>query len=108
MPAARPRAKSDEEEEAKAKDENEEEAKQQQQQEEEEEDGNAEDLFDSVIRIYCTHSEPNYHSPWQRLPQYSSTSSGFVVCLGKRRPRALLARALLARALLARAFALLC
>lgn len=40
---------------------------------------NDEDLLNSVIRIYCTHSEPNFNMPWQRRKQESSTSSGFVI-----------------------------
>ena len=35
--------------------------------------------MDAVVKIYCTHTEPNYSLPWQRKRQYSSTSSGFVV-----------------------------
>lgn len=38
-----------------------------------------EDVMDAVIKIYCTHTEPNYSLPWQRKRQFSSTSSGFVV-----------------------------
>ena len=38
-----------------------------------------EDVMDAVVKIYCTHTEPNYSLPWQRKRQYSSTSSGFVV-----------------------------
>lgn len=40
------------------------------------EDNNS--ILNSVIRIYCTHSEPNFGMPWQRLRQESSTSSGFI------------------------------
>lgn len=36
-------------------------------------------LWDSVVRIYCTHSEPDMTMPWQKERQYSSTASGFVV-----------------------------
>jgi hypothetical protein len=36
-------------------------------------------LLDGVVRIYCTHSEPNFSMPWQRLRQVSSTSSGFIL-----------------------------
>ena len=35
--------------------------------------------MDAVVKVYCTHTEPNYSLPWQRKRQYSSTSSGFVV-----------------------------
>ncbi|KAI7842528.1 hypothetical protein COHA_003882 [Chlorella ohadii] len=38
-----------------------------------------EDVMDAVVKIYCTHTEPNYSLPWQRKRQYASTSSGFVV-----------------------------
>lgn len=37
------------------------------------------DLFNSVVRVYCTHSEPNFNMPWQRMKQESSTSTGFVI-----------------------------
>jgi len=40
------------------------------------EDNNS--ILNSVVRIYCTHSEPNFGMPWQRLRQESSTSSGFI------------------------------
>ena len=36
-------------------------------------------LLNGVLRIYCTHSEPNFAMPWQRLRQSSSTSSGFII-----------------------------
>jgi hypothetical protein len=36
-------------------------------------------LLDSVIRIYCTHSKPNFAMPWQRRRQESSTSTGFAI-----------------------------
>ena len=32
----------------------------------------------TVMQIFCTHSEPNFSLPWQRKRQYSSTSSGFI------------------------------
>lgn len=35
--------------------------------------------MDAVVKVYCTHTEPNYSLPWQRKRQFSSTSSGFVV-----------------------------
>ena len=37
------------------------------------------DIPDGVIRVYCTHSQPNYGIPWQRQKQEFSTSSGFVI-----------------------------
>ncbi|KAK1404455.1 DegP protease 9 [Heracleum sosnowskyi] len=36
-------------------------------------------LMDAVVKVFCTHTEPNYSLPWQRKRQYSSSSSGFVV-----------------------------
>lgn len=36
-------------------------------------------LFDSIVRIYCTHSPPDHTMPWQRLKQEYSTSSGFII-----------------------------
>lgn len=32
--------------------------------------------LDSVLRVYCTHVEPSFSTPWQRGQQYSSTSTG--------------------------------
>ena len=36
-------------------------------------------LLNGVVRVHCTHSEPNFGMPWQRLRQECSTSSGFVI-----------------------------
>lgn len=36
-------------------------------------------LTNGVVRIYCTHSPPNFGMPWQRLRQEFSTSTGFVI-----------------------------
>jgi len=36
-------------------------------------------LFDGVIRVYCTHSQPSFSMPWQRQKQEFSTSTGFVI-----------------------------
>ena len=36
-------------------------------------------VFDSIIKIHATHSEPDYTMPWQRQHQTTSTSSGFVI-----------------------------
>ena len=36
-------------------------------------------IFDAVIKVYCTHTEPDFSLPWQRKRQYTSTSSGFVI-----------------------------
>ena len=37
------------------------------------------ELLNGVVRIYCTHSQPNFGMPWQRLKQEFSTSTGFVI-----------------------------
>lgn len=44
-----------------------------------EEDHNQEEILSGVVRIYCTHSQPNFGMPWQRKKQESSTSSGFMI-----------------------------
>lgn len=36
-------------------------------------------VLNGVVRIFCTHSEPNFHMPWQRKKQELSTSSGFII-----------------------------
>lgn len=36
-------------------------------------------IFDSIIKIYATHKEPDYIMPWQSKHPESSTSSGFVI-----------------------------
>jgi S1-C subfamily serine protease len=46
------------------------------------EEGEAEfyqQVFDSIIKIYATHSEPDHIMPWQRKHPTTSTSSGFVI-----------------------------
>ncbi|KAF5734179.1 hypothetical protein HS088_TW16G00624 [Tripterygium wilfordii] len=35
--------------------------------------------MDAVVKVFCTHTEPNFSLPWQRNRQYSSSSSGFVI-----------------------------
>jgi hypothetical protein len=42
-------------------------------------DSLSEKTLDSVLRVYCTHVQPSFAAPWQRLQQISSTSSGFVI-----------------------------
>lgn len=37
------------------------------------------ELLNGVVRIYCTHSQPNFGMPWQRMKQEFSTSTGFVI-----------------------------
>ena len=36
-------------------------------------------ILDSIVKIHCTHSEPDFLIPWQKQHQSTSTSSGFVV-----------------------------
>jgi S1-C subfamily serine protease len=38
-----------------------------------------ENVLNGVVRVYCTHSRPNFAQPWQKKEQYSSTSSGFMI-----------------------------
>lgn len=42
-------------------------------------DSLSETTLDSVLRVYCTHVQPSFAAPWQRLQQMASTSSGFVI-----------------------------
>ncbi|KAJ3700597.1 hypothetical protein LUZ61_004302 [Rhynchospora tenuis] len=35
--------------------------------------------MDAVVKVFCTHTEPNFSLPWQRKRQYSSSSSGFII-----------------------------
>ena len=35
--------------------------------------------MDAVVKVFCTHTEPNYSLPWQRKRQNASTSSGFII-----------------------------
>lgn len=42
-------------------------------------DSLSEKTLDSVLRVYCTHVQPSFAAPWQRLQQMASTSSGFVI-----------------------------
>lgn len=39
----------------------------------------SEQTLDAVLRVYCTHVQPSFAAPWQRLQQISSTSSGFLI-----------------------------
>lgn len=36
-------------------------------------------VLDSVLKVYCTHCEPNYELPWAMTPQRHSTSSAFII-----------------------------
>ena len=46
---------------------------------ENEEDDRLNQTLDSILKIHCTHSEPDDIMPWQKSPQSMSTSSGFVI-----------------------------
>lgn len=46
---------------------------------EEEDDDNFSEILDSIVKIHCTHSEPDSLIPWQKRHQSTSTSSGFVI-----------------------------
>ncbi|KAH1131249.1 hypothetical protein J1N35_002627 [Gossypium stocksii] len=35
--------------------------------------------MDTVVKVFCVHTEPNFSFPWKRKGQYSSSSSGFVI-----------------------------
>ncbi|GMH32328.1 hypothetical protein BSKO_00162 [Bryopsis sp. KO-2023] len=51
--------------------------------EEAEEDPDRTRLLNSVIKVYCKHTEPNFSLPWQRKRQISTSSSGFMVSQGR-------------------------
>jgi S1-C subfamily serine protease len=36
-------------------------------------------LMEAVIKVFATHSEPNYSLPWQRKRQFASSGSGFAI-----------------------------
>lgn len=38
-----------------------------------------EHVLDCVLKVFCTHCEPNYELPWAMTPQRNSTSSGFII-----------------------------
>lgn len=35
--------------------------------------------MDSVVKVYCAHTPPNFSMPWDRKHQHSTRSSGFVI-----------------------------
>eukprot|EP00546_Thalassionema_frauenfeldii_P001705 CAMPEP_0178934138 /NCGR_PEP_ID=MMETSP0786-20121207/23701_1 /TAXON_ID=186022 /ORGANISM="Thalassionema frauenfeldii, Strain CCMP 1798" /LENGTH=513 /DNA_ID=CAMNT_0020611897 /DNA_START=212 /DNA_END=1753 /DNA_ORIENTATION=+ len=47
-----------------------------------EDDYDLRNVLDSILKIHCTHSEPDFLIPWQRQHQSTSTSSGFVIEIG--------------------------
>lgn len=38
-----------------------------------------EHVLDCVLKVFCTHCEPNYELPWAMTPQRTSTSTAFVI-----------------------------
>ncbi|GMH40536.1 hypothetical protein BSKO_08440 [Bryopsis sp. KO-2023] len=43
-------------------------------------EGGADDgKLDSIVKVFCSHTEPNFSLPWQRKRQYASMGSGFAV-----------------------------
>lgn len=49
------------------------------------EPGNLQDaaFLNAVVKVYCTHTEPDYSLPWQKQRQYTSTGSAFMIGDGK-------------------------
>eukprot|EP00899_Mesostigma_viride_P028424 jgi/Mesvir1/8767/Mv02684-RA.2 len=35
--------------------------------------------LEAVVKVFCTHTEPNYSLPWQMKRQFGSSSSGFII-----------------------------
>ncbi|EPS74298.1 hypothetical protein M569_00454, partial [Genlisea aurea] len=49
------------------------------------EEGNFQDadFLNAVVKVYCTHTAPDYSLPWQKQRQYTSTGSAFMIGDGK-------------------------
>ncbi|KAI3460841.1 hypothetical protein Pfo_017504 [Paulownia fortunei] len=49
------------------------------------ETGNLQDaaFLNAVVKVYCTHTAPDYSLPWQKQRQYTSTGSAFMIGEGK-------------------------
>ncbi|XVF21883.1 hypothetical protein REPUB_Repub12eG0127700 [Reevesia pubescens] len=49
------------------------------------EPGNLQDatFLSAVVKVYCTHTAPDYSLPWQKQRQYTSTGSAFMIGDGK-------------------------
>ncbi|XP_074312217.1 protease Do-like 2, chloroplastic [Silene latifolia] len=47
--------------------------------------GNFQDagFLNAVVKVYCTHTAPDYSLPWQKQRQYTSTGSAFMIGDGK-------------------------
>ncbi|KAH6796469.1 DEGP protease 2 [Perilla frutescens var. hirtella] len=41
------------------------------------------DFLSAVVKVYCTHTAPDYSLPWQKQRQYTSTGSAFMIGEGK-------------------------
>lgn len=48
-------------------------------------DNNLQDaaVLNAVVKVYCTHTAPDYSLPWQKQRQYTSTGSAFMIGDGK-------------------------
>ncbi|KMZ72977.1 Protease Do-like 2, chloroplastic [Zostera marina] len=42
-----------------------------------------ESFLNAVVKVYCTHTEPDYSLPWQKQRQFQSTGSAFMIGDGK-------------------------
>ncbi|KAK4376312.1 hypothetical protein RND71_006989 [Anisodus tanguticus] len=40
-------------------------------------------FLNAVVKVYCTHTAPDYSLPWQKHRQYTSTGSAFMIGDGK-------------------------
>ncbi|KAG2693536.1 hypothetical protein I3760_08G101500 [Carya illinoinensis] len=40
-------------------------------------------FLNAVVKVYCTHTTPDYSLPWQKQRQYTSTGSAFIIGDGK-------------------------
>ncbi|XP_048232263.1 protease Do-like 2, chloroplastic isoform X2 [Ricinus communis] len=49
------------------------------------ESGKLQDMafLNAVVKVYCTHTAPDYSLPWQKQRQYTSTGSAFMIGDGK-------------------------
>ncbi|XP_031122773.1 protease Do-like 2, chloroplastic [Ipomoea triloba] len=49
------------------------------------ETGNLQDsnFLNAVVKVYCTHTAPDYSLPWQKQRQFTSTGSAFMIGDGK-------------------------
>jgi S1-C subfamily serine protease len=40
-------------------------------------------FLNAVVKVYCTHTAPDYSLPWQKQRQFTSTGSAFMIGDGK-------------------------